>query len=151
MSKPPDTPLTRKEYEEFIYTIRENYPAIEASTLVVIMIASENAEVSGEICFADDIRLKVTEVLSFDEQRIEDYGYTVYRGEEKLYWYDSQPHPNDPSLASTDPHHKHVPPDIKHNRIPAPGLSFTRPNLPFLIDEILSSVLSGESVDESDD
>ncbi len=48
----------------------------------------------------------------------------------------SQPHPNDPTLASTLPHHKHVPPDIKHHRIPAPGLSFTKPNLPFLIEEI---------------
>ncbi len=37
---------------------------------------------------------------------------------------------------STHPHHKHVPPDIKHNRIPAPGLSFTQINLPFLIREI---------------
>jgi hypothetical protein len=34
------------------------------------------------------------------------------------------------------PHHKHVPPDIKHNRIPAPNLSFERPNLPVLIAEI---------------
>jgi hypothetical protein len=51
-------------------------------------------------------------------------------------WYDSQPHPSDPSLAATDPHHKHVPPDIKNHRLPAPELSFTRPNLPFLIQEI---------------
>jgi hypothetical protein len=50
--------------------------------------------------------------------------------------YDPQPHPNDPSLASTHPDHKHVPSDIKHNRIPAPGLSFTQPNLPLLIREI---------------
>ncbi|MEN8215749.1 MAG: hypothetical protein ABFS56_05115 [Pseudomonadota bacterium] len=35
-------------------------------------------------------------------------------------------------LASTHPHHKHIPPDIKHNRIPAPILSFTHPNLPEL-------------------
>ncbi len=34
------------------------------------------------------------------------------------------------------PHHKHIPPDIKHHRIPAPGLSFQQPNLPFLIEEI---------------
>ncbi|MGC9398114.1 MAG: toxin-antitoxin system TumE family protein [Anaerolineae bacterium] len=40
-------------------------------------------------------------------------------------WYDPTPHPNDSSLASTHPHHKHVPPDVKHHRIPAPGLSFT--------------------------
>jgi len=51
-------------------------------------------------------------------------------------WYDPQPHPNDPTLASTAPHHKHVPPDIKHHRIPAPGLSFGSPNLPLLIEEI---------------
>jgi hypothetical protein len=35
-----------------------------------------------------------------------------------------------------DPHHKHIPPDIKNHRLPAPELSFTRPNLPFLIREI---------------
>jgi len=52
----------------------------------------------------------------------------------KLYWYDSWPHLNDPALASTHPHHKHVPPDIKHNRVPAPALSFAEPNLPFLIE-----------------
>jgi hypothetical protein len=42
----------------------------------------------------------------------------------------------DPALAATDPHHKHIPPDIKHHRIPAPDLSLTTPNLPFLIREI---------------
>ena len=31
---------------------------------------------------------------------------------------------------------KHIPHDIKHNRLPAPGLSFTQPNLPGLIQEI---------------
>jgi hypothetical protein len=67
---------------------------------------------------------------------IDEYGYEVWREEKKLYWYDSQPHPNDPELQSTHPHHKHVPPDIKHNRLPAPALSFTRPNLPALIAEL---------------
>jgi hypothetical protein len=55
-----------------------------------------------------------------------------------------QEHPNDPDLASSFPHHKHVPPDpstgsgqsIKRHRIPAPELSFAEPNLPFLIREI---------------
>ena len=67
---------------------------------------------------------------------IEGYSYEVWQGSEKLYWYDSQPHPGDPSLAATDPHHKHIPPDIKNHRLPAPDLSFTWPNLPFLIREI---------------
>jgi len=39
-------------------------------------------------------------------------------------------------VAETYPHHKHVPPDIKHHRIPAPEMSFTHPNLPVLIREV---------------
>jgi hypothetical protein len=76
------------------------------------------------------------EELDFDARRISAYGYEVYRGDERLYWYDDFPHPDDPSLASTFPHHKHVPPDIKRHRIPAPEIRFDRPNLPFLISEI---------------
>ena len=38
--------------------------------------------------------------------------------------------------------------DIKHNRKPAPDLSFTKPNLPFLIEEILSSVVSPDETDD---
>ncbi len=64
------------------------------------------------------------------------YGYEIWKGQEKLFWYDSQPHPNDPGLQSTHPHHKHIPPDIKHHRIPAPNMSFSRPNIPELIREI---------------
>jgi hypothetical protein len=67
---------------------------------------------------------------------ITSYGYEVYRGSEKLYWYDDFPHPQDSSLALTFPHHKHIPPEIKRNRVPAPDISFTRPNLPVLIQEI---------------
>jgi len=39
------------------------------------------------------------------------------------------------------PHHKHIPPDIKHHRIPAPHLSFVEPNRPFLIEEIERELL----------
>jgi hypothetical protein len=86
--------------------------------------------------FSSGIRLRLREELDFDAGLITSYGYEVYRGAERLYWYDDFPHPQDPSLASTFPHHKHVPPDIKHNRVPAPGMSFTRANLPRLIREI---------------
>lgn len=64
-----------------------------------------------------------------------------YPHKDKLYWYDSWPHPNDPSLAETFPHHKHIPPNIKTHRVPAPGLSFGEPNLPFLIEEIQRELL----------
>lgn len=36
----------------------------------------------------------------------------------------------------THPHHKHIHPNIKTNRIPAPQLCFSYPNLPVLIQEI---------------
>jgi hypothetical protein len=71
---------------------------------------------------------------------ITSYGYEVYHGDEKLYWYDDFPHPHDPSLASTFPHHKHIPPNIRRNRVPALGLSFTHPNLPVLIQEIAALI-----------
>ena len=92
----------------------------------------------GELFFRDDLRLHVLEVVRFDlaPPRLTRYGYEVWRGNEKLYWYDSQPHPHDPTLAATHPHHKHIHPNIKRSRLPAPELSFTRVNLPFLIREI---------------
>jgi hypothetical protein len=126
-----------REYEHFVYTLSQHFSSIQRSTLVVIQVGRQVAVLEGELGFRHGIRLTVEEDLSLDTGVvIEDYGYVVWQGGEKLYWYDSQPHPNDPSLASTHPHHKHVPPDIKHNRIPAPDMSFMRPNLPYLLAEI---------------
>jgi hypothetical protein len=129
---------TLADYELFIYALQDDHPAIQTSTLAVIRQASDVATVEGELIFRSETRLRVLEVVRFDltPPRLTRYGYEVWRGGEKLYWYDSQPHPNDPGLASTDPHHKHIPPDIKHHRIPAPELSFTNPNLSFIIAEI---------------
>jgi hypothetical protein len=95
-------------------------------------------KVSGEVYFHNGIHLSVRERLLFDRLPfiIDAYGYEIWRGEDKLFWYDSQPHPNDPSLQSTHPHHKHIQPDLKHHRIPASGMSFSQPNLPALIEEI---------------
>ena len=76
------------------------------------------------------------EELDFDAGLITSYDYEIYKNETRLYWYDDFPHPNDLSLASTFPHHKHIPPNIKRNRIPAPNISFNHPNLPFLLQEI---------------
>jgi hypothetical protein len=133
-----------EEYEHFIYTIRERFPSILSSTLVLVSTGVATATVRGEITFESDITLVVAEAITFARQRgrITSYGYEVWQGAVKLYWYDSQPHPDDPYLAETHPHHKHVPPDIKRNRIPAPGLSFKKSNLPFLIEEIERELLT---------
>lgn len=127
-----------EDYELFLYTLTERFSSIHRSTLTFVRRGHSLARVSGEIFFAHDIRLVVLERLVFDRLPIliEGYGYEVWRGDEKLYWYDPQPHPNEPSLQNNHPHHKHIPPDIKHNRVPAPEMSFTQPNLPVLIREI---------------
>lgn len=95
------------------------------------------ARVTGELFLQNGIGLTVRERVVFDRLPlvIDAYGYEIWRGEEKLYWYDSQPHPNNPALQSTHPHHKHIPPDIKHNRVPAPEIRFGQPNIPFLVEE----------------
>lgn len=125
-------------YEQFIYSFSQESPLIVRSTLVVIRRGATIAAVTGEMEFSNGIRLVVGEKLSFAQSpgQIKGYGYEVWRGNEQLYWYDSQPHPHDTILAGTDPHYKHIPPDIKHHRIPAPELAFNKPNLLSLISEI---------------
>jgi hypothetical protein len=111
-------------------------PRIESSTLRVWSDSPYTGIAEGEILFASGVRLRMREELDFDAGLITSYGYEVYRGDERLYWYDDFPHPNDPALASTHPHHKHIPPDIKRHRIPAPGMSFSQPNLSMIFQEI---------------
>ncbi len=126
------------DYETFVYSIPQHFTLIRQSTLVIAQFGPELADLTGELTFRNDYRLIVSESLVFPiaTVKIRRYGYECWSGSVKLYWYDSQPHPHVPELASTEPHHKHVPPNIKRNRIPAPELSFNRPNLPFLISEI---------------
>ena len=160
----PDPLASARAYEEFIYSLPDRFPTIQRSTLVYIPSGESFGRVEGRVFFSENIVLCVQEYLNFELHVIEGYGYEAsyaqidleaegnpdtstycrasYPHKDKLYWYDSFPHPNDPSLASTDPHHKHVPPDINHHRIPAPNMSFTRPNLPFLIEEITQVLLA---------
>lgn len=123
------------DYSRFVAELFDR-PTVQGSTVAVWSASPYTGIAEGDIFFANGIRLRMREELDFDAGLITSYGYEVYRGEERLYWYDDFPHLNDPTLASTLPHHKHVPPDMKHNRVPAPGMSFARTNLPILIREI---------------
>ena len=127
-----------RDYEEFVYTLTGQFPSIQRSTLVIVQRGKRTATLQGEIAFAQGYRIAVKERLSFDTGPviIEDYGYEIWHNADKMAWYDAQPHPGDAVLAGTYPHHKHIPPDIKHHRVPAPGMSFIQPNLPVLIQEI---------------
>lgn len=129
-------------YSRWVAELPIRFPEIERSTLCLWTIDSQRAQLKGEIFFSGTIRLRVMEALSLRQGRILKYSYEVYRDDDKLYWYDPWPHPDDPRLASTHPHHKHLPPDIKHHRVPAPGLSFTEPNLVVLIAEIKRDLLN---------
>ena len=127
-----------QDYELFIYTLAEQFPSIHHVTLTFVRRGAGFARVAGEIHFARGFRIVVRERLLYHRlpMLIDWYGYEVWQEDEKLYWYDPQTHPNEPSLQETHPHHKHVPPDIKHNRVVAPGMSFTEPNLPKIISEV---------------
>ncbi len=127
-----------KSLSDYSRFVSESFsqPNIKSSTVAVWSDSPYTGIAEGEVIFTNGLRLRLREEVDFDSGLIISYGYEVYRGEERLYWYDDFPHPNDKALASTLPHHQHVPPDIKHNRIPAPNMSFERPNLPALIQEI---------------
>ena len=130
-----DNPLESLDnYSRFVAQLLDR-PGVERSTIAVWSDSPYTGIVEGEVFLSNGIRLRLREELDFDAGLITSYGYEVYQHEERLYWYDDFPHPNDPALASTFPHHRHVPPDIKRNRIPAPRISFTRPNLPVLVQE----------------
>lgn len=142
-----DSLRTSEDYELFLYTLTEQFPSIRRSTVTFIRLGASLARVAAELYFDQHIRVVVRERILYDRLPaiIDWYGYEVWQGEQKLYWYDSQPHPDDPALRSTYPHHKHIPPDIKHNRVPAPEMSFARPNLPALVREIEILIQTTES------
>ena len=140
-----DSPLkSLTGYSHFVAELL-NHPSVERSTVVVWSDSPYTGVAEGEVHFSKGIRLRLREELDFEANLIASYGYEIYRDDERLYWYDDFPHPNDPDLASTFPHHKHIPPNIKHNRIVAPEISFTQPNLPVLISEIEGLIKEKES------
>ena len=138
---------TAADYELFVYTLSEHFSSVRRSTLRFVRLGATLARVAGEAHFERNVRLVIRERILYDRLPavIDAYGYEVWQGENKLYWYDSQPHPDDPQLQATSPHHKHVPPDIKHHRLPAPEMSFTEPNLPALVREIEALLASSTS------
>lgn len=123
------------DYSRFAAELSDR-PLVESSTISVWSASPYTGVAEGEIFFRRGFRLRMREELDFGSGLITSYGYEAYRGEERLWWYDDFPHPHDPSLASTFPHHKHVPPEIRRNRIPAPEISFVSPNLKFVVREI---------------
>lgn len=128
-------------YIVFLSTLFERFSSIEIVEFNAYLTSATECYSEGTIMFPNEIVLTFIEQIDFAARKLFKYGYTVSKADETLYYYDSQPHPDDPSLASNHPHHKHIPPDIKHHRIPAPDLSFERSNLEFIIHEIETTLL----------
>jgi len=59
--------LSLPEYEQFIYNLLQDFPAILRSTLVLVKRGRYFAEVGGELAFANDHRLVVYERLRWDD------------------------------------------------------------------------------------
>ncbi len=140
--------LSRAEYEILIYGLPQAYAdQVAASTLRLYSTSALTARVVGTVYLNNGLELRVVEFVDFMAGRILDYSYTVYRGQEKIRWYDPQPHPENPDLAETFPHHYHEPPDIKRNRRPARGLRSDAPNLHTLIADCIQLGQSLRSIE----
>lgn len=127
------TAFSRAEYEALLYSLPERYPEVASATLRLFTHSATTAFVRGSVYFKNSLELRVFEYLDLTDGELLDYSYTVFRGGERVRWYDPQPHSEIAELQATFPHHRHEPPGIKHNRCPAPGIGFQAPNLPTLI------------------
>jgi hypothetical protein len=88
------------DYSHFVTELFHR-PTVVSSTVTVWSDSPYTGIAEGEVFFSNGIRLRLREELDFDAGLITSYGYEVYRGTERLYWYDDFPHPNDPNLVST--------------------------------------------------
>ena len=127
---------TYGDYARLIFFLLADCSAVESHTVAVYTTSQTIGITRGQVVFRSGHALRVFEQIDFVAHRILRYFYELTYEGESLWWYDSMPHPNVPELQSTHPHHKHVPPDIKHHRVAAPNLSFIQANLPGLIHEI---------------
>jgi hypothetical protein len=130
--------FNRQTYEALLYSLPERCPQVVSSTLRLYNNSATTGIVRGSVYFENGLELCLFEYLDLTDGEILDYSYTVYRGSDKIRWYDPQPHPEEPTLTATFPHHYHAEPDIKHHRLPAPGISFHAPNLDQLIADCLA-------------
>jgi hypothetical protein len=133
MSAPLDDIAT---YSAFVYALAERHPFVMSSTLALAPIGATLAKLEGHVQCQGEICLEVWELIDFAARRIRSYSYEVYRDNEKICWYDSWAHPEIPALAPTFPHHKHIPPNLRDHRVPAPGISFESPNLDVVLNDV---------------
>ncbi len=127
---------TYAEYSRLIFHLLADRATVESHTIAVYTVSRTLGITRGKVVFRSGHELSVFEQIDFIAHRIVRYFYQLTYEGEPLWWYDPMPHPHISELQSTHPHHKHIPPDIKRHRVPAPELSFTEPNLLCLIEQV---------------
>ncbi len=82
MNNPFRTP---EDYELFLYTITEQFPAVRRSTVTFARVGTTLARVAGELYLDGAVRIVVRERLLYHRVpvTIEWYGYEVWKGEKK--------------------------------------------------------------------
>ena len=108
-------------------------PTVNRSTVGGWSVRPYTGVSEGEVWFKRGLRLRMREERDFAEAVITAYGYEVYREDEKLFWYDDFPHPNDANLAITYPHHKHVQTGTRRGQT---VIAASPPSLPEVLQEI---------------
>lgn len=127
-------------YTELIYSLPEYYPIIQSSTLTLMSIGAALAKLEGHLLFEHDMTLIVWELIDFRGGQICGYSYQLRQADTVVVWYDALEHPTLDPAQPNYPHHKHVPPDIQHHMLPVSHMSFNKPNLPFLGEEVMRMV-----------
>ena len=123
-------------YSAWVYALAERHPFVTHSTLTLAPIGAVLGKLEGRIECQGGRRVEGWELVDFSTHRIRTYSYEVYRGGEKIGWYDSWPHPEIPALTGTFPHHKHNLPNLREHRVPAPGIQFDAPNLDTVLEDV---------------
>lgn len=133
-------------YSRHVHSLHERFAFVTASTLCVIPMGATLARVEGRLECAGGLAIEVWELVDFAEHRLRSYSYEIYCGAEKVSWYDHWPHPELPELAVTFPHHRHLPPNLRDNRQPAPGIGFNHPNLDVVLTDVARDLLSSTNL-----
>ena len=123
-------------YSAFVYAVAERHSFVTHTALTLAPIGATLAKLEGRIECQGGVHVEVWELIDFRARRIRTDSYEVYRGDEKLSWYDAWEHPEIPELTATFPHHKHVQPNMRDNRVAAPGIRFDAPNLDVVLADV---------------
>jgi hypothetical protein len=84
--------LSLERYARFVADLLHR-PEVERSTLAVWSTSPYTGVAEGEVFFIGGFRLRVREELDFNAGLITAYGYEIYRGDQRLCWWDDFPHP----------------------------------------------------------